>query len=96
MALSPALRMSFFNTIKSKLNTKMPPLRSLLTTVGGLAVLHSALANSDHEQQAPLTGSDYVCEHPPYRPLIVSKSPLVIYLQNFITPSERTHLLNLG
>ncbi|KAL2129592.1 hypothetical protein VTI74DRAFT_7546 [Chaetomium olivicolor] len=42
-----------------------------------------------------MTG-EYVCEHPLYKVLVVSKSPLVIYIQNFITPSERTHLLELA
>jgi prolyl 4-hydroxylase len=74
----------------------MRALRSVLTAAGSFAVLNSAFASPDQEQQAPLISDDYVCEHPPYKPLIVSMSPLVIYLQNFITPSERAHLLDLG
>lgn len=41
--------------------------------------------------QKPMT-DEYVCEHPPYTVSLVSKSPLVAYLHNFITPSERAHL----
>ncbi|KAK0625073.1 hypothetical protein B0T17DRAFT_531841, partial [Bombardia bombarda] len=32
---------------------------------------------------------------PPYKVLMVSKSPLVIYITDFITPSERAHLQNI-
>lgn len=72
----------------------MPSIRVLATALGALAALSSAEPNN--KQQTPLVGDTYVCEHPPYKPLIVSKSPLVIYLQDFITPSERAHLLHLG
>ncbi|KAK0634169.1 oxidoreductase, partial [Immersiella caudata] len=34
----------------------------------------------------------YRCEHPPYTPQIISTSPLIIYLHNFTTRSERAHL----
>ncbi|AEO68533.1 uncharacterized protein THITE_2145661 [Thermothielavioides terrestris NRRL 8126] len=40
--------------------------------------------------------TDYRCEHPPYTAHLVSHSPLVIYIKNFITPAERAHLLKLG
>jgi prolyl 4-hydroxylase len=68
----------------------MASIRSLLSTVGVLAALQIAVAASN---QTPITDlSDYVCEHPPYQVLMVSKSPLVIYISNFITPEERAHL----
>jgi len=35
---------------------------------------------------------DFQCIHPPTQVHKVSSSPLVIYLQNFITPQERAHL----
>jgi len=74
----------------------MPSLRPLIAAFGVVAILSSAVAlANDQQQQAPLTDG-YICEHPPYKVLLVSKSPLVIYLQNFITPSERAHLLDLG
>jgi hypothetical protein len=41
-------------------------------------------------EQVPL--SDYTCTHPPYSIHIFSKSPLVIYISNFITAAERAHL----
>ncbi|KAL1838501.1 hypothetical protein VTJ49DRAFT_2608 [Mycothermus thermophilus] len=71
----------------------MPSLTCLtLAALGGLAILPGAAAS----KQTLLKTDDYVCEHPPYKPRIVSKSPLVIYLENFITPSERAYLLDLG
>ncbi len=74
----------------------MPSLRPLLAAFGAVAIVNTLVASANEQQQAPLTGDDYVCEHPPYNVLLVSKSPLVIYLQNFITPLERAHLLDLG
>ena len=77
----------------------MPSLRSLLATLGGVTIFYTAVASSnpDHAQQSPLASDDpYICEHPPYRVSLISQSPLIIYLQNFITPSERAHLLQLG
>ncbi|KAK1760234.1 hypothetical protein QBC47DRAFT_448782 [Echria macrotheca] len=44
--------------------------------------------------QVPLVG-DYNCEHPPYQVLMVSKSPRVIYITDFLTPEERSHLQNV-
>ncbi|KAH7347478.1 2OG-Fe(II) oxygenase superfamily protein [Plectosphaerella cucumerina] len=46
--------------------------------------------------QAPLINDDYVCTHPSYNIHLLSKSPLVIYISDFITPSERKHLLELA
>ncbi|KAI8272397.1 hypothetical protein K4K60_012859 [Colletotrichum sp. SAR11_57] len=40
--------------------------------------------------------TNYQCTHPPYKMHIVSKSPLVIYIPDFVTPAERKHLLELG
>ncbi|SPQ24193.1 143341b5-df93-45c2-9236-803b6fdd5118 [Thermothielavioides terrestris] len=77
----------------------MPSLRSIFSTFSGLAALHFAAGSASPglgEQQAPLVSSDYRCEHPPYTAHLVSHSPLVIYIKNFITPAERAHLLKLG
>lgn len=41
--------------------------------------------------QSPLS-KGFVCEHPPYTVQMVSKSPLVLYINNFITQKEREHL----
>jgi len=58
--------------------------------------LYSLLALSTHltaaqDAQIPLS-SDYVCEDPHYRVHMVSTSPLVIYIANFLTAHERAHL----
>ncbi|CAK7230019.1 hypothetical protein SBRCBS47491_007445 [Sporothrix bragantina] len=37
-------------------------------------------------------GSDYTCTHPAYKPLLVLASPLVIYLEGFLSAQERRHL----
>lgn len=58
-------------------------------TVKSLAQL--ALAGSF---AAGVAGKGYTCQHPPYEMEILSTSPLVIYLTNFITPEEQAHLLN--
>lgn len=36
------------------------------------------------------------CTHPPYQIHKVSSSPLIIYLSNFLTPLETTHLLSIS
>lgn len=51
----------------------------------------AAISGRANASQKPMT-DEYVCEHPPYTVSLVSKSPLVAYLHNFITPSERAHL----
>jgi prolyl 4-hydroxylase len=55
---------------------------------------HSSLAET--QPQKPLLVDDtYTCTHPPYKIHIFSTSPLVIYISNFITASERAHLLSI-
>ena len=44
--------------------------------------------------QIPLSDSN--CKHPPYTIHIFSKSPLVIYISNFLTPEERLHLQEIS
>ncbi|PMD44530.1 2OG-Fe(II) oxygenase superfamily protein [Hyaloscypha variabilis F] len=41
-------------------------------------------------EQVPLT--DNSCTHPPYTIHLFSKAPLVIYISNFLTADERSHL----
>lgn len=75
----------------------MPSIQSLISTLAIVAALRYAPAYAGDTQQ-PLSwapGSDYVCEHPPYNIRMVSHSPLVIYIQNFITAEERGHLQRL-
>ncbi|KAI0907220.1 2OG-Fe(II) oxygenase superfamily protein [Ustulina deusta] len=45
----------------------------------------AASAHSHHDQTTS-------CQHPPYHSHLVSTSPLVIYLEGFLTPEEQTHL----
>lgn len=54
-------------------------------------IVAAAIFGEANASQKPITDK-YVCEHPPYTVSLVSKSPLVAYLHNFITPSERAHL----
>jgi len=65
-------------------------LSSILSLISALALANCIAASSN--VQAPLVGDDYVCQHPPYKAMLVSKSPLVMYIQGFLTPSERAHL----
>ncbi len=38
----------------------------------------------------------FVCTHPTYKVIKVSSSPLIIYLQNFLTPYEQEHLKEIS
>jgi prolyl 4-hydroxylase len=53
-------------------------------------LLPNVFASARGVQQALL--SDSTCKHPPYTIHIFSKTPLVIYISNFLTLEERTHL----
>lgn len=56
-------------------------------------LMATALLVCTEASQKPMQiGSDFVCEHPSYTVTIVSKSPMVLYLHDFITPIERAHL----
>ena len=55
-------------------------------------IIAAVVLGRANASQKPITDDEYVCEHPPYTVSLVSKSPLVAYLHNFITPSERAHL----
>ncbi|KAK3321343.1 2OG-Fe(II) oxygenase superfamily protein [Cercophora scortea] len=44
---------------------------------------------------SPSPDSDFICTHPPYNVHLVSTSPLIIYLTNFLTLSERAHLKDI-
>ncbi|TGJ88377.1 hypothetical protein E0Z10_g270 [Xylaria hypoxylon] len=50
-----------------------------------LAVVTVTNAHS-HHHKSPL------CQHPAYQSHLLSTSPLVIYLESFLTPEEQTHL----
>lgn len=57
-----------------------------------LLAISISMSYAREESQAPLAG-DYVCEDPPYRVHMVSQSPLVMYITDFLTERERSHLL---
>jgi len=57
----------------------------------GLTGLLARLISHGEAAQNPLTGG-LACQHPPYTVSIVSKTPLVLYLHDFITAEERAHL----
>lgn len=69
-------------------------------SICSVAVAALAVAGFAHaEDQKPLSNgiaSDYTCQHPPYQIQMLSKSPLVIYIEDFITPDERAHLQSLA
>ncbi|KAK3988804.1 hypothetical protein QBC44DRAFT_328599 [Cladorrhinum sp. PSN332] len=67
----------------------MVPPRLLPAILGIIAIFNDAAAAAVEE-------TSYECQHPPYKVLMVSKSPLVIYIKDFITPPERDHLLKLA
>jgi prolyl 4-hydroxylase len=52
-------------------------------------------AQGDPSTQKALS-SELTCIHPPFKIHLFSKSPLVIYIANFITPEERAHLQDLA
>ena len=56
----------------------------------------SSSQDQDSGVQAPITSDstsdEYVCQHPPYKIQILSSSPLVIYIKDFLTEKERAHL----
>ena len=69
-------------------------MRSLLGSFLAAALLATGL--SQDAQQKPLTSDSYECVHPPYKIAIFSRSPLVIYITDFLTPDERAHMLDLA
>ncbi|CAK7211564.1 hypothetical protein SBRCBS47491_001167 [Sporothrix bragantina] len=56
------------------------------------ATLLSLFATTHAATRSVLTTGDAVCQHPPYEVRVVSSSPLVVYLEGFITPEECAHL----
>ncbi|KAK4216513.1 hypothetical protein QBC37DRAFT_471391 [Rhypophila decipiens] len=71
----------------------MRPVISLLALT--LPSLASSSSGPDSGSQVPITQSssdEYVCQHPPYKIQLVSSSPLVIYIKDFLTKAERDHL----
>jgi prolyl 4-hydroxylase len=59
------------------------------------------LAHDEDAQQIQLAPSKelpdgYECAHPSYKVHMFSKSPLVLYLEGFLTGEERLHLQDLA
>lgn len=73
-----------------------------ISTFGRLALALALLAGqfviSDSSAQKPLEPGfeNYECTHPPYKVHLVSRSPLVIYLADFVTADERAHLQEIA
>ncbi len=49
-----------------------------------------SIVTSSSVQQNPINSP--TCNHPPYKVHLFSKAPLVVYLEGFLTPEERSHL----
>lgn len=64
---------------------------SSLLSFGGAIVALSGVADGSKDAQVSLM-SNFVCEHPAYKVHLVSSSPLVIYITDFLTERERAHL----
>lgn len=62
-----------------------------MNKVLGLADLLAGLLSHGEAAQKPLTRG-FACQHPPHTVSIVSRSPLVMCLHDFITAEERAHL----
>lgn len=66
-----------------------------MLALAALIALPRALATEAEQQPISpmLLDEHWSCEHPPHsRTYLVSKSPLVIYITDFLTPNERVHL----
>jgi len=59
-----------------------------------LAALIAMSSASLDDDQSPLEGRE--CKHPNYKVHLFSKSPLVIYLEGFLTKEEREHMLEVA
>lgn len=68
--------------------------QSLVRWLAVMAVGMGIASGADDASQKKL--SDYECTHPPYKMHLLSKSPLVIYIENFVTDEERLHLQHIA
>lgn len=59
-----------------------------------VAAVGMSIASAGDASQKKL--DDYECTHPPYKSHLLSKSPLVIYIEDFVTDAERLHLQNIA
>lgn len=74
-------------------------MRNIWNIILGMSLLVGASHGQEQQQQVPLSkdlSTEYACIHPQYKVHLFSKSPLVMYLENFITAEEREHLRKLA
>lgn len=86
-----------FDASRYRPTSTYPVVMGLITTaaLALAAVVAFPATAAAAEEQKPLS-SDYTCTHPPYKIQMVAKSPLVIYISDFVTSAEREHLLGLA
>lgn len=77
------------------LKIKLHMSKMLIFTILLLIGIFNKFVECADSEQAPLLDSEYICTHPAYSIHLFSASPLVIYISNFITASERNHLLSI-
>lgn len=75
-----------------RLQRKM--LKHSLLLAFAAASAQGSISHEDGASQKPM-GGDYACQHPQYQTHIVSTSPLVIYIENFLSEEEQSHLLEI-
>ncbi|KAM6488651.1 hypothetical protein HDV62DRAFT_34988 [Trichoderma sp. SZMC 28011] len=68
--------------------------QSLVCWLAIMAVGTGIASSAGDASQKKLSG--YECTHPPYKMHLLSKSPLVIYIENFVTDEERLHLQHIA
>ncbi|KAL7941614.1 hypothetical protein V8C42DRAFT_172973 [Trichoderma barbatum] len=68
--------------------------QSLVRLLAVMAVSRGVASGASDASQKKL--SDYECAHPPYKMHLLSKSPLVIYIEDFVTKEERLHLQEIA
>lgn len=65
-------------------------MRITLILAGVAAVCLQDVLGSEPDRSTTATGT--TCEHPAYRVHVVSSQPLVLYIRDFLSESERAHL----
>ncbi len=63
--------------------------------IAGMAEAKAKAKSDTESKPEPLKKinlNGYTCSHPNYKVHFFSQSPLVVYLEDFITPEERSHL----
>lgn len=71
----------------------MPSFKNLALLAAAATTSFAHSQDQDDKQKAIVLGES--CRHPPYKTHMVSKSPLVIYISDFLTAEERDHLVDI-